>query len=244
MKKLSVLLVIVVYIIGLTNIVNAQEDCKVLLEPIKGTYTGDCKKGLANGEGTAIGTDSYTGKFKKGLPHGEGVYTFSTGEIYVGSFKDGQKSGMGKLKLADGTIAKEGLWKEDQFFREQDVPDYKIGMRRNVVSITIRDLGGDDDKIDIILSRDGRESTENVHDLMVVANSGVEQRTQKSIVYREMMYPFKANVKFKSVGKFTPTTAGDTKMGEKNSFEATQMPESVVDFEILEKGNWEVRIKY
>jgi len=33
---------------------------------IKGTYTGDCKKGKASGKGKAIGTDTYKGDFKTG----------------------------------------------------------------------------------------------------------------------------------------------------------------------------------
>ena len=37
------------------------------METLKGTYTGECKKGKANGRGKAVGTDTYEGFFKTGL---------------------------------------------------------------------------------------------------------------------------------------------------------------------------------
>jgi hypothetical protein len=244
MKKTMLFIFSFIFTIAFSNLVFAQQECDVMLESIKGEYIGGCKKGLAHGEGTSTGTDMYSGKFKKGLPHGEGKYTYASGEFYVGNFKEGKKSGMGKFKLADGTIAKEGIWEDDEFIKEQDLPDYKIGMRRNALNVAIRELGGDENKIDIVLVRDGRETTTNVHDLMVVANSGVQYKNDHSIMYKDMLFPFKANVKFKSVGKFTSSVAGDTKHGEQNSHNAVQMPETAVEFQILEEGNWEVRIKY
>lgn len=233
------------FMLSFSNAIWAQqEDCKVLLEDISGEYVGDCKKGLAHGEGVAKGKDVYSGKFKKGLPHGEGKYTWESGQYYVGSFKNGQKSGHGKYKLADGTIMKEGIWKDDEFFKEQDIPDYKIGMRRNIINASIRNLGGESDRIEIVLVRDGRESTINVHDLMIVASGGVQRKTNSSIVYEDMVYPFKCNVKFKAPGRMSSTTVTGMGSNEKMTTDITQMPEVAVEFEILEKGNWEVRIKY
>jgi len=43
----------------------AQTDCAVELASIRGKYEGDCKKGLANGKGKPIGTDTDEGEFKK-----------------------------------------------------------------------------------------------------------------------------------------------------------------------------------
>ncbi|MDZ4810202.1 MAG: hypothetical protein SGI96_18345 [Bacteroidota bacterium] len=42
------------------------QNCAVEMGTIKGTYTGDCKKGKASGKGKAIGTDTYKGDFKTG----------------------------------------------------------------------------------------------------------------------------------------------------------------------------------
>ena len=48
----------------------AQNPCKVLMKEISGSYSGECKKGLADGKGEAKGVDRYIGAFKKGLPDG------------------------------------------------------------------------------------------------------------------------------------------------------------------------------
>jgi len=243
MKKFTMFLTALLFLTFGKNAISQETDCKVLLEPISGTYIGDCKKGLAHGEGVAKGTDIYSGKFKKGLPDGEGVYTFADGGVYIGSFNEGKKSGLGKFKLPDGTIAKEGIWENDEFVKEQDVPDYRIIVRRNVLNVSIRELGGDENRVEIVMVRDGRESTSNIHDLMIVTNSGVQFKDDHSVVYKDMVYPFTANVKFKAVGKFTSSTLSDKK-GASYQSENVQMPESVVEFEIKEQGNWEVRIKY
>jgi hypothetical protein len=74
-------------------------DCKVLLDSIKGSYSGDCKNGKADGTGTAIGTDTYAGEFKNGLPEGKGKYTWANGDYYYGGWKKGLKEGKGELHL-------------------------------------------------------------------------------------------------------------------------------------------------
>src|SRR5688572_10292771 len=79
------------------NTVSAQEDCKVLVDSLKGTYTGECKNGKANGNGKAVGIHTYDGEFKNGLPEGKGKYTWSNGDYYYGSWKKGQKDGKGEL---------------------------------------------------------------------------------------------------------------------------------------------------
>lgn len=78
---------------------NAQEnkDCKVLQKELSGEYKGDCKKGLADGVGEAIGTDRYSGSFKKGYAHGKGIYNYSSGAVYEGGFLNGKRHGQGKL---------------------------------------------------------------------------------------------------------------------------------------------------
>ena len=42
-----------------------QTDCKVTMPKLSGTYTGGCKKGLAQGKGIAQGVDRYEGQFYK-----------------------------------------------------------------------------------------------------------------------------------------------------------------------------------
>lgn len=93
-----------------------SQECSVEQEALKGTYTGDCKKGKAHGKGKAVGTDTYEGDFKSGLPDGEGVYTWSNGNSYKGSFEKGLKDGHGILNIKspdrpDSLL--EGYWKKD-----------------------------------------------------------------------------------------------------------------------------------
>jgi hypothetical protein len=59
--------------------VSAQNECKVLLDQIASRYTGDCKKGLAEGSGSAQGEDKYEVEINKGRPNGAGVYTLPMG---------------------------------------------------------------------------------------------------------------------------------------------------------------------
>lgn len=94
------------------------QDCKVLKESISGTYDGDCKKGLAQGKGTAKGVDTYTGEFKKGLPHGNGTYTWADGNVYTGEFKNGLMDGAGEMTVSSGNIEGQvttGYWEEDKY---------------------------------------------------------------------------------------------------------------------------------
>ncbi len=69
--------------------------CKVIPDSLQGTYSGDCRNGLADGQGTAAGTDSYTGHFKKGYPDGQGKYTWKNGSSYEGEWKKGKQNGFG-----------------------------------------------------------------------------------------------------------------------------------------------------
>jgi hypothetical protein len=94
------------------------QDCTVAKIEIKGTYTGDCKKGLANGKGKSVGTDSYEGSFRSGLPEGYGTYRWSNGSEYTGEFSKGLKQGKGKLLIKragkeDSLVV--GYWKKDVF---------------------------------------------------------------------------------------------------------------------------------
>ena len=92
--------------------------CKVTMVELDGSYVGDCKMGLANGEGTARGLHRYTGKFKEGLPNGTGNYYFSDSQYYKGNFQDGKKEGKGemhftKASLPDSVVA--GFWSGDEY---------------------------------------------------------------------------------------------------------------------------------
>jgi len=99
-------------------------DCKVLLDSLKGTYVGECKKGKANGTGKAVGINEYDGEFKNGLPEGMGKYTWTNGSYYYGSWKKGLKDGKGELHHFENGIEKliTGYWKEGNYRGEYEHP--------------------------------------------------------------------------------------------------------------------------
>ena len=117
-----------VYFVALlfSNILNfsfiyAQQDsssCKVITKELAGSYTGECKNGLANGKGEAKGLYHYIGSFKEGMPNGTGIYYYSESEYFNGSFQDGIKEGKGEMhyikKPMPDSIIK-GYWSGDGF---------------------------------------------------------------------------------------------------------------------------------
>jgi len=66
-----------------------SQDCSVEKESLKGTYTGDCKNGKANGKGKAVGADTYEGDFKSGLPDGQGTYMWNNVIVLPGNSQKG-----------------------------------------------------------------------------------------------------------------------------------------------------------
>jgi len=105
-----------------------SQDCKVSKESLAGTYSGDCKKGKADGKGKAIGTDTYEGEFKSGLPNGEGIYTWKNGNVYSGHFSKGMMDGKGHLLIkrpntTDSIV--DGYWKKDMYTGKYESP-YKV----------------------------------------------------------------------------------------------------------------------
>jgi len=102
-----------------------SQNCKVEKEELKGSYTGDCKKGKANGKGKATGIDSYEGDFITGLPHGKGSYTWKNGDVYTGEFNKGMRDGEGKMIIkrpgnTDSLI--EGYWQNDKYTGLKEKP--------------------------------------------------------------------------------------------------------------------------
>ena len=103
--------------------------CRVLKKEISGNYQGECKNGLAEGNGMAKGEDIYIGSFRKGLPEGKGVCKYNDGSTYTGFWKKGLRDGEGELRYLvnnkDSVIT--GIWKADKYTGKPDkADDYKI----------------------------------------------------------------------------------------------------------------------
>lgn len=121
------------------------QSCAVSVEALAGQYTGGCKKGRAEGKGTAIGIDQYTGGFKNGYPHGQGKYTWKNGNSYDGLWKEGLFEGAGTLKRfdkvkRDSLIVTEGFWKKGKYVGRFEKP-YLVNMLTNNISeVNVRKL--------------------------------------------------------------------------------------------------------
>jgi hypothetical protein len=122
----------------------AQATCSVLMPSISGKYIGDCKKGLAHGNGEAVGEDRYKGEFKNGLPNGEGIYIWKIGNSYEGTFKKGLKEGKGKLTYRkenkkDSVVV--GYWENDKYLGKTK-NGYEVISKSGTISyITVRYQG-------------------------------------------------------------------------------------------------------
>ena len=127
MKKVTTLFFVALFISGAA--IAQTTNCEVLMENLKGQYNGECKKGLANGEGAAQGIDSYHGSFKKGYPHGFGVYEYLDGSNYIGTFKKGLRDGYGIMNdMSSGNLIQYyGVWVADKLAIPNDARGlYKV----------------------------------------------------------------------------------------------------------------------
>jgi len=96
---------------------DTTQTCKVLLESIVGTYSGDCKKGYAHGKGESKGIFRYVGNFRNGMPDGKGVL-YSGDNYFDGNFQDGIKEGKGEmhyLKANNPDSIIKGYWSGNIF---------------------------------------------------------------------------------------------------------------------------------
>ncbi|HEY1025773.1 MAG TPA: hypothetical protein VGE26_11455 [Sphingobacteriaceae bacterium] len=133
MKKINILLC-ALCLAGTS--VYAQEKCQVLVNGISGSYEGDCKKGKADGQGEAKGTDMYKGEFRAGYPDGQGMYLWSNGDNYNGNWIKGKRDGQGTMTIkregkTDSVIT--GFWKKDVYAGKYEKP-YFVHHRSNHIS--------------------------------------------------------------------------------------------------------------
>jgi hypothetical protein len=111
-----------------------NNECKVDVPALQGSYTGDCKNGYAHGKGEAKGWQRYVGQFKFGLPDGTGTYYYSDSMYHSGNFQDGIKEGKGTsyyIRQGKPDSLVKGYWSADIYrgktyktYNVNDMPSY------------------------------------------------------------------------------------------------------------------------
>lgn len=180
------------------SIIYAQEDCKVLMPEISGTYTGKCKKGLAQGKGLAVGTDTYEGRFLKGLPDGSGKYTWADGRVYEGSWEAGKRDGKGTMTYPttgeDSVVV--GYWKKDEYVGTELIPPYLVTRNQGIVRYSIRKVNELGSGFSVGLYLAGSFNTD-VDDFSLDADSGQLFESGRKRGIEEAVVPYKVYIKYR-----------------------------------------------
>ncbi len=206
----------------------SAKDCEVLMESIVGVYDGECKKGLAEGTGTARGTDTYTGEFKKGLPDGQGRYIWENGNYYSGDFVKGAKEGYGELwvkREGKKDSLQAGYWFKDIFVGASNVP-YKVSHSSNIKNVMIEEITENGNEIMIVYSRSKRAVV--AEGIRVVADQEVKPLSEfEYTVLRKVDFPFTgAKMDFRS-----------------QSLTNSEIMEYHLEFDIFKKARWLITIE-
>ncbi len=185
-----------------SNAMLAQTGCRVLLPAISQSYSGDCKRGLADGTGQATGEDFFKGQFSKGFPEGKGTYIWKNGATYEGEWKKGMRDGEGiyiqKVEGRDSVL--DGMWKEDKYLGKKALPPYVIEYRNGIGRVSCF-RSGDRPYVKYVFSRNGSESN-NISGLMMQGSSGTENQSPAFTGYEYPEFPFHGVVKFYAPNNF------------------------------------------
>ena|SRR6218665_3576758 len=210
MKQLIIILLISFVLL---NNINAQQECKVAVSELQGSYTGGCKDGKADGPGKAVGADSYEGNFKAGFPDGEGVYTWGNKDVYTGNFKKGALDGKGEIKYftasgKDSVLT--GYWKKNKYIGRYEKPyvlnDRSSRINRAEVSVAGKGKNTDGSITITATQLSGADGTTGhvipvVSDITILAgqylNKASNSLSNSSVLkVRQIVFPFRARFNF------------------------------------------------
>lgn len=208
------------------SILYAQKECKVLMPEISGSYTGKCKKGLAQGKGLAVGTDTYEGRFLKGLPDGDGKYTWKDGRIYEGSWIEGMRDGKGTMTYPtpgeDSIVI--GYWKKDEYVGTEFIPPYKVTRNQGTVRHSIRKVNEVGSGFSVGLYLAGAFNND-VDNFTIDAISGQPFESGRKRGIENAIVPYKVSIRYRVWNQMH-----------------TQQHDVFFDFTINEPGTFEVTI--
>jgi hypothetical protein len=209
------------------SIIYAQDNCKVLKSSIGASYTGECRKGLADGTGEAMGIDRYKGEFKKGLPDGEGKYFWQTGETYTGEWRKGLREGKGKYsyKYMERDSVISGIWKEDKYAGVTELAPYVIEYRKGISRVSCIKVG-ERPYVKFKFALNGGESND-IGNLLLQGSSGSESNSTAFTGFEQIIFPFNGKVTFQAPNSFR-----------------TAMLTCELRFVINEPGSWIITMFY
>ncbi len=204
----------------------AKPKCKVQLASIAESYEGDCKKGMAEGVGTARGVDTYVGEFKKGLPHGQGRYIWADGNYYSGDFRKGEQEGYGEKVIKrpgqlDSLVI--GYWKGGSYIGKYE-SDYTVGNNKNVRRLRIAKVADGPNQIQVfVVTRDGfpipLEAIEGSDD-----KNTKNEFTPEYMGWKNVVYPF----------------TGGRVVYQFRQMDGIGIQDCFAEFDIFSPGSWEV----
>lgn len=182
--------------------INAQEqqDCRVLLPALEGTYEGGCRNGLAHGRGIAVGEDRYEGRFREGLPHGTGIYTWSDGRVYDGRWRNGLRHGRGMYyHFEDGELTTlSGVWQADTFLRERRQRPYTVGVALNVERYTVRKVADYPDRVMVTLQQGGTQNRNVRNFMFLMDGSGQTYTAGDQTGYQDVDFPAQCRISYET----------------------------------------------
>jgi len=219
-----------VFIILSLNLNAQNKGCRVLKNGLDETYKGDCKKGLAQGSGTAKGRlGTYVGEFKKGFPHGSGKLEYLRSDVfgayYTGDWIRGMRDGKGVFYYSPDSIM-DGYWQKDKYIGPYEYP-YKVTSSRGPIRYKFTKIADAPNVIEIQFRRGGLRTMDDIVTLRANSNSGSQLEQQNFFGFEQVEYPF--------VGQLSMTLNNKLRT---NTFTAD------FDFTVYQKGKWIVTIDY
>lgn len=201
-----------------------QTDCKVNLPSISGTYSGGCRKGLAQGKGVATGTDRYEGQFRNGLPDGRGTYTWADGTVYSGQWLNGVREGRGKMIYitAKGDSVITGYWKNNLYAGIQLVTPYNIKSNIGVSRYLFNQINDKGSEVTIKLYL-GSMVNSDVTSFSVASDSGDEFQQGTITGIEHARFPLDIILKYRTWNQLR-----------------TAQHNVIFEFTITDPGKWEV----
>lgn len=178
----------------------AKQACKVKVEALSGSYSGDCRRGLAHGQGFAEGVDQYQGRFRNGLPHGQGTYIWANGNYYQGQWRNGLRHGQGAFffEIDGEKVEQSGVWRNGEFIGETQkagfIPGHIINLKRYSVNRT------DDGNMVLVTYYTHNRITSPPRDYLFQINSGSSIRVGQSAGFEDVIFPATINITYTHEG--------------------------------------------